>query len=374
MTQMTSKERVARTLARQQPDRVPIYDQFWFETQVDFRKQLGIEFPEHVTWANAHPWSHVNGTLWEYFDMDMLQVGWPDYCLRFIEPEVLEETDEWFLQRDGNWAELRWWKKKMGTPEHVRFGINTPERWAEVKHLLQPTRDRVRWDEFWPVHKRARAADRYLCYGTVDPFEMVKDVLGHEIMLMAMVAQPEWIHDVFDTYTNVAIELFRMTEAEGMDCEGAFVYGDIAYKNGPFMSPDHYREFLKPYHKRMFDEFNKRGMPVLYHSDGDIRLVLEDLIDAGVAAINPLENSAGMDLRELAPAWGDRLGFIGNIDVKILLTNDRDAVLEEVRTKMKAAMPYNGYIYHSDHSIPPGVTLETYRAVLDEVRRIGRYD
>jgi uroporphyrinogen decarboxylase len=291
-----------------------------------------------------------------------------------MEPEVLEETDEWILQRDGNWAELRWWKHKMGTPEHVRFGIDTPERWAEVKPLLQPKRDRVRWDEFWPVHKRARAADRYLCYGTVDPFEMVKDVLGHEIMLMAMVAQPEWIHDVFDTYTTVAIKLFEITESAGMDCDGAFVYGDVAYKNGPFMSPTHYREFLKPYHKRMFDAFNKRGMPVLYHSDGDIRLLLDDLIGAGVAAINPLENSANMDVRELAPAYGDRLGFIGNIDVKVLLTNDRDAVLEEVRAKLTAAMPYNGYIYHSDHSIPPGVTLDTYRLVLDEVRRIGKYD
>ena len=374
MPQMTSKERTARVLARKQPDRVPIYDQFWFETQIEFRKAIGKEFPKEVTWNSAHPWSHVNGTLWEHFDMDMLQVGWPDYVLRFVEPEILEETDEWFLQRDGNLAELRWWKEKMGTPEHVRFGVNSPERWAEVKPLLQPTRDRIRWDEFWPVFKRARRDERYLCYGTVEPFEMVKDVLGHEIMLMAMVTQPDWIHDVFDTYTNVAIELFKMIEAEGMVCDGAFVYGDVAYKNGPFMSPKHYREFLQPYHKRFFDEFTKRGMPVIYHSDGDIRLILNDLIDAGVTSINPLENSASMDLRELAPAYGDRLGFVGNIDVKVLLTNDRDAVLEEVRTKMKAAMPYNGYIYHSDHSIPPGVTIETYQLVLDEVRRIGKYD
>jgi uroporphyrinogen decarboxylase len=371
---MTSQERTARTLAFQQPDRVPIYDQFWFETQVDFRRAIGRPFPDGISWDTAHPWSHVNGSLWEYFDMDLLQVGWPDYRLRMIDSEVLDETDEWILQRDGNWAELRWWKHKMGTPEHVSFGINTPERWAEVKSLLQATRDRVRWDEFRPLYERARAADRYLCYGTVEPFEIVKDVLGHEIMLMAMVAHPEWLHDVFDTFTDMAIDLFKMTEADGMVCDGAFVYGDVAYKNGPFMSPAHYREFLQPYHKRMFDEFHRRDMPVLYHSDGDIRLLLDDLIAAGVTAINPLENNAGMDLRELAPAYGERLGFCGNIDVKVMLTNDHDAVVDEVRTKLQAAMPYNGYIYHSDHSIPPGVTLETYRTVLDEVRRVGVYD
>jgi len=374
MPLMTSKERVTRVLARQQPDRVPIYDQFWFEVQVEYRNQIGRPFPPEVNWNNAHPWSHAHGTLWEYFDMDMLQVGWPDYCLRMIPPEILDETDDWFLQRDGNWAELRWWKHKMGTPEHIRFGIDTPDKWAEVKHLLAPIRERVRWDEFWPVYRRAREANRFVCYGTVEVFEMIKDVLGHEIMLMAMMSDPEWIHDIFDHYTTVAIKLFEMNEAEGMVCDGAFVYGDMAYKNGPFMSPTHYREFLQPYHKRLFDTFHKRGMPVMFHSDGDIRMVLQDLIDSGVDAINPLENSANMDVRELAPLWGDRLGFVGNIDVKVLLTNDRDKVLEEVRSKLRAAMPYHGYIYHSDHSIPPGVTLDTYKLVLEEVRRIGRYE
>ncbi len=140
------------------------------------------------------------------------------------------------------------------------------------------------------------------------------------------------------------------------------------------MSPAHYREFLQPYHKKMFAEFTKRGMPVIYHSDGDIRLVLDDLIEAGVSAINPMENSAHMDLRELAPRWGDRLSFVGNIDVKVLATNDLDRVREEIRVKMGAAMPKQGYVYHSDHSVPPGVTLDTYRLVLAEVDRIGRYE
>jgi uroporphyrinogen decarboxylase len=115
-------------------------------------------------------------------------------------------------------------------------------------------------------------------------------------------------------------------------------------------------------------------MPIIYHSDGDIRIVIDDLMAAGVSAIQPMENSANMDLRELAPRFGDRLSFVGNIDVKVLLTNDLDRVRDEVRAKLTAAMPYRGYIYHSDHSVPPGITLETYQAVIDEVRRMGHYD
>lgn len=372
---MTGKERVARTLTHRQPDRVPIYDKFWFEAERDFRERLGVPLLERHTrfdWDTA-PCAQPQ-TIWELFDMDMVEVAWPDFRLRFSPPEVIEETDEWLLQRDGNQAVLRWWKHKMGTPEHVAFGIDSPEKWAAVRHLMTASRERVRWDEFWPLYRRARAAGRYVCFATVEPIEMIKDVLGHEIMLRSMIKRPEWIHDIFNTYITVAIEMLELVEAEGMVCDGAFVYGDIAYNTGPFMSPRHYREFVQPYHRRLFDEFHQRGMPVLLHSDGDIRLLLDDLIDAGVDFINPLEAKAGMDVRELAPKYGNQLGYCGNIDARVLATNDLERIREELRSKLTAVMAGHNYIYHSDHSVPPSVTLETYQAVLAEVRQAGRYD
>jgi uroporphyrinogen decarboxylase len=115
-------------------------------------------------------------------------------------------------------------------------------------------------------------------------------------------------------------------------------------------------------------------MPVIFHSDGDIRLLIPQFMEAGVDMIQPMEARASMDVRELAPQYGDRLGFCGNIDVTVLATNDRERIRAELHSKMSAAMPYRGYMYHSDHSIPPGVTLETYRWLLDEVCRFGRYE
>jgi len=370
---LTSQQRVARMLARQPHDRVPMFDWFWAETERAFVQQIGDpRLGEGIHHARQTP--HERLTLWEYFDFDLMQVGWPDQRLRLAEPAVLAESSEWVLQRDGNQAVLRWWKHKMGTPEHVSFGIDSPEKWAKVKPLLQASRERVRWNEFWPRYRRAREQNRFVCFAGVEIIESVKDVLGHEMLLKAMIKQPEWLHDVFATYAQFEVGMFRLVEAEGMVCDGAFVYGDIAYKNGPFMSPKHYAEFVKPYHRRFFDEFHRRQMPIILHSDGDIRPLIPHFLDLGVAALNPLESRAGMDVRELAPQYGDRFGFVGNIDVMVLATNDRDLIAHELRSKLTAAMPYRGYLYHSDHSIPPGVTLETYRWLLDEVRRLGRYE
>lgn len=376
--EMSSRERVARALARQTPDRVPIYDHYWYEAEMEFRRGLGCPLPPAGEVAELDTPRiarvHKLPMMSEEFDMDILELGWPDFRLRMIPAVTLEENDESILQRDGNDAVLRWWKHKMGVPEHVRYEIDSPEKWAKVKPLLTATRERIRWDEYKPMYRRARDLDRYVCYCSVEPFEMIKDVLGHEIMLRAMIRQPEWIHDIFNTYTAVAIRLFEMWEAEGLTCDGAFIYGDMAYNTGPFMSPKFFREFLVPYHKRYFDEFHKRGMQVMFHSDGDIRTVLPDLIYSGVDAINPLECKANMDLRELAPKWGDRLGFVGGFDVRVMATNDRDRIREEVRSKLAAAMPYRGIIYHSDHSVPPGVTLDSYRFMLEEILRVGKYE
>src|SRR5512136_1373183 len=145
---LTSKERVARCLARQPQDRVPMFDWFWAETEAEYVRQIG----DPNLWCGIHDaksGAHHKRTLWEYFDFDLIQVAWPDQRLRLIEPVVLDQSDEWVLLRDGNDAELRWWKHKMGTPEHVRFGINSPEKWAAVKPLLTAARERIRWEEFW---------------------------------------------------------------------------------------------------------------------------------------------------------------------------------------------------------------------------------
>lgn len=351
-----------------------MFDWFWSETERDFVTQIN---DPRLDWSMHNPPQDPTFeklTLWEYFDFDLMQVGWPDQRLRMVPATVVEETEDWVLQRDGNDALLRWWKHKMGTPEHVDFGIKTPEAWAKVKPLLKASRDRIRWEEFRGRYQRARANNKAVFFAGVEIIESVKDVLGHEIMLINMLKRPEWIHDVFDTYAQFEVDMLKLMDEEGMPVDGGFIYGDTAYKNGPFMSPKHYREFSQPAHKKFFNEFKRRNQPIIFHSDGDIRKILPDLIESGVDMINPMESRAGMDVRELAPEFGDRVGFCGNIDVTVLATNDRFKILPELESKIHAGMACRGYMYHSDHSIPPGVTLGTYRWVLDEVRRIGVYD
>jgi uroporphyrinogen decarboxylase len=71
--------------------------------------------------------------------------------------------------------------------------------------------------------------------------------------------------------------------------------------------------------------------------------------------------------------WGDRLAFMGNIDARLFQSNDLAGLEVEIRTKIPPAMRGGGYVYHSDHSVPPGTRLDTYRFALDLAQCYGRY-
>jgi uroporphyrinogen-III decarboxylase len=81
-----------------------------------------------------------------------------------------------------------------------------------------------------------------------------------------------------------------------------------------------------------------------------------------------------MDVRKLKAEYGNRLAFMGNIDARLFQENDLAGLEAELRAKLPPAMQGSGYIYHSDHSIPPGTRLETYQFCMNLVQELGKYE
>ncbi|MFH1740398.1 MAG: uroporphyrinogen decarboxylase family protein [bacterium] len=186
--------------------------------------------------------------------------------------------------------------------------------------------------------------------------------------------EPDWIRDYCETYTEFFIRHFTyLFDQVGLP-DGMFIYEDLGYSNGPFCSPKTYRELIFPHHKRIFDFFHNRGLPVLLHSCGDVRQMVPAVIEAGIDCLQPMEAKAGVDVFSLAKEYEGQLAFMGNIDVTVLNKNDpeqvRQYVHEKVTTLRDRGVPY---IFHSDHSIPPDVHLDTYKLALEILRSEGAY-
>jgi uroporphyrinogen decarboxylase len=86
-----------------------------------------------------------------------------------------------------------------------------------------------------------------------------------------------------------------------------------------------------------------------------------------------IEVKAGMDLLDLHARYGDRISFMGGIDVRTLYTNDRAVIDAELAAKIPAVKKGFGYVLHSDHSIPNTVSYDTYRYFIRKGLELGRY-
>jgi uroporphyrinogen decarboxylase len=275
--------------------------------------------------------------------------------------------------KDSNGAIRRRFKDHESTPECIDFTITSREIWEEHKPRLAWNDARVDWEKAIPANQALREGDKFVCYSGAFGYDRAQGIVGSERLLMAMAEEPEWIKDIFDTVVDTVIAGCEEMIGQGCKFDGAFVYNDLGYRNATMFSPAAFRELELPSQKRMCDYFKSNGLPVILHTCGRVLEFVPMLIEAGFTCIQPLEVKAGMDVVALKEEFGDRLCFMGGIDVRAMADPDPSVIEEEVRTKIPIAKKGGGYIYHSDHSVPSNVSFEQYCRTMDLVREYGAY-
>jgi len=369
---LTSKERIQRILRRQPVDRIGLFEVFWKETAQQWAAEGHFEKPEMVS---DHFGLDVRRTSGEVTPMPWMLLNMAANL--DAGDQVIEETDDTKLVRNGNGAILRWRKDGSGAPEHVDFLVKNRSAWEEhLRPFLVDSRnyerriDFARYRELRASHARANV---FLCAGAIAVFDLMSPMCGHECLLMGMATDPDWVRDMCDVYATTMINLLEILfEREGLP-DGMWFWDDLGFKHRPFMSPGMYREILFPAHQRLFDFAHSHGLPVVLHCDGLIESLVPNLIEAGIDCLQPLEVKAGMDLVKIKKKFGDRIALIGGMDVRELISNDLARVKKELEAKLPAAMAQSGYILQVDHSVPDQVEYETYKYFVETGLRMGAY-
>jgi len=355
---MTGKERMERVLNHQPADRLPIFEGFWDDTLKKWHDEGYLGPDEHPI---------------EHFDIDLNGNGWPNNVADIdFQERVVEETDEWKIVLNGNGAKLKWWKNQSGTPEHVDFMVKDRSTWEDrIKPYLLDEKmllRRIPFEAYRDGRRTAEKQGRYFVWWGVNVFEMMHPICGHEYMLMGMAEDPDWILDMGKTLSDMLIKIQQILfEKEGKP-DGIWYFEDMGFKNNPFMSPAMYNELIQPFHKKSFDYAHSIGCKVILHSCGFVEPLVPGLIEAGIDCLQAMEVKAGMDLLRLKKMYGDKIAFMGGLDVRVLETNDLAKVDHLLNEKLPAATAGSGYIVHTDHSIPPSVDYKTYKYFVDQAR------
>ena len=199
-------------------------------------------------------------------------------------------------------------------------------------------------------------------------FEVGWQLRGLQEMLMDLVLQPEIPQYIMERLTDVYVENTRRVLALAGDrIDMVYFYDDVATQNGLMISEKMWREFIRPCHARMVEVAQQYNVPVMYHCDGAIYPLLNDLIEMGVSVLNPVQaDAAGMEPQRLKDEYGERLSFHGGIDIiKTLPRGTTDDVRAEVRERVRVLGKNGGYVMASSHHIQSDTPLDNVFAMYD---------
>jgi uroporphyrinogen decarboxylase len=221
------------------------------------------------------------------------------------------------------------------------------------------------------------AVDRFkgekaVIFGHHSSFIFQSFIRGFENLLMDYHLSPEFAMGLTDVICDYWVDMVR----NALDCGADAVIDceDYCGDKGPFLSIEHFREFVLPGLERVMEPAKERGVPFLKHSDGYLWPLLDIMVDAGIDGLHAIEPAAGMDIGKVKEAYGARISLIGNVDCAGLLTfGTPEEVREATRACIAAAAPGGGYILASSNIIHVGVPPENYLAMVEACKEFGKY-
>jgi uroporphyrinogen decarboxylase len=280
---MTRKERTRRALRREPVDRLP--------TQVNTTPRMRSILASHLSIPEAD--------LDEHIDNHLLRVDL-SYPKR-VSGDGLTAYDwwgaGWDTQTEGYWHSYA----PLARSENLD-GLPWPD--PERSDLLDKAKTMIaaRGPEYFVTPNFG------MCL-----FERAWSLRGFDALLMDLLERTEWVEDLLDRITDIQVRLARLFVCAGVDA--GYFGDDYGAQKAMLFSPRLWRRLMKPRLARMFGVFQQAGLPVILHSDGDIRAILPDLVEIGVTTLNPVQPEV-LDHAWLNREYGDKLSFYGGISTQ----------------------------------------------------------
>jgi len=196
-------------------------------------------------------------------------------------------------------------------------------------------------------------------------------VCGMNDFMMMVYEDRDLVEEMLEDSTVHFVNLSKALVKAGVDF--LFPADDVAFKTGLFIPPKIFKEIWVPRMRRIFEPAVNAGIPVMFHSDGKIDDIVEDLIDMGLNCLHPMD-PYGIDYREYKKRYGARLCLAGNIDVEFPLGNGTpEDVEKDVKEHMEILKENYGYVAACSHSIVNYIPHENYIAYLNSIHKYGKY-
>ncbi|MDD3715016.1 MAG: uroporphyrinogen decarboxylase family protein [Atribacterota bacterium] len=376
MDKMTSRERFRKALNHQEPDRVPI------DVGQDFHNGI-----HEVAYRNLLAFLGEEDDIRLYDRIQHLAV-----CKESILERLHADTRYVFANAPSNWqikvhADSSWadeWgvvRKNVGLYDE---SIQCPLAGAsidEIKSYQMP--DPVDPARFTGLKERAKElyeGTQYAIIGgsAASLFYLSSELMGFQEYMERLALEPQVIEILVDRILEWEIKFFdKYLEQVGEYVELVWMGDDWGMQSGPIMNPKIFKKLFMPRYKE-FTHFvkSKTQAKIALHSCGSILWAMEDLYEAGVDVIHPLQATAFDmgDPEKIKKSFGNKLVFYSNLSNQSIIPHGTpEDVIKEVRDKIKILAPGGGYIISGGHNIQADVPPQNILALFDTAYQEGHY-
>lgn len=357
---MNARERFLGICGFNQVDRPPYAESmgFWDAT---IKRWEGEGLPKGVTPQ-------------EYFEMDRVEYLM-DRFVQFYPPlaeEIVEDTGEYTVVRDthGVLKKERKDDYQLSMPQFLKFPVENRGDFEDIKWRLDPS-SKGRYPDGEGLKSKYGVRDYPLVLIISGAYGFPRELIGEEKLALMFYDDPGLIRDIEEQwlklYTGICDRIFSELEVDGI-----LIWEDMAYKNGPLISPSFFREFMLPYYKKLIGHIRSYGVRnFTVDSDGNSGSLLPLFTEGGANVFLPIEVAAGMDPVKIRKEYGNKLALRGGIDKRVLAKNKK-GIEKEIMSKVPWLLKSGGYIPMIDHACPPDVSFENYRFYVETLRNLYR--
>jgi uroporphyrinogen decarboxylase len=286
--------------------------------------------------------------------------------------EIVERRGNSVIMRDGSGALAQRFMNDVedsSIPHYIKFPIETPEDWKQMK-------ERYRFDDSvreipqseMEAAAKAAAEGRMVSVWCPGPYGMLRGWMGFENLSIAFYDYPDMIHDMIDHMTDLTVRQIRKLPRE-LAVDHASWWEDMASKNGPFVGPKMFREFLQPQYHRIMDELRQHGCEIaIVDCDGNPHDIVANWLEEGVNIMFPLEVAAGVDPFAWRKEFGMKMRIRGGIAKQPLV--EGGAAIDKELERIKPLLDQGGFIPHLDHLVPPDIPYKHYCEYLEKKRKL----
>lgn len=178
------------------------------------------------------------------------------------------------------------------------------------------------------------------------------------------------LHEEAKQKCDASIELAYRQINQGADF--ICINSDYGYNQGPFISPEMFADLVTPYLKQIVGAIHSMGKKAILHSDGDLRLILDQLVSTGLDGYQSIDPQGHMDIAEVRKSYPDLI-LMGNVQSSLLQETDDALIRQSVRYAIESAKPGGRYIFSTSNCIFNGMPLESYHIMLDEYEKLAWY-